>query len=307
MKRLLGAAGTIAVAASLLPLAARAAWIFELVTHFRLQIVAALAALLLVFLARRAYAWCLVLLACAALNMPPLVAYLRPAVAHAAGSATVSFLAVNVAARNDEYAGLLETIARANADVVVLVEFTRRWSERIAVLSKDYPHQARFPRDDAFGIALLSRYPFETADEVALGPSSAIDARLQTPRGIVRVIGVHLYPPVSAARARLRNGQLEALAELLAPLPDPLVVLGDFNVSPYSPYLAAWLARTGLRDARRGFGLDFTWPAHFPPLGVPIDHILVSASLGVAEHRRLPAFGSDHYPVLARLVQDHAT
>jgi endonuclease/exonuclease/phosphatase family metal-dependent hydrolase len=61
---------------------------------------------------------------------------------------------------------------------------------------------------------------------------------------------------------------------------------------------------TGLRDPRAEFGLGFTWPTFFPLLGIPIDHCLVSADLGVAQYRRLADFGSDHYPVLARLVQD---
>jgi endonuclease/exonuclease/phosphatase (EEP) superfamily protein YafD len=38
-----------------------------------------------------------------------------------------------------------------------------------------------------------------------------------------------------------------------------------------------------------------------PFLGIPIDHCLVSPSLTVRSHRRLQNFGSDHWPVLARI------
>ena len=225
------------------------------------------------------------------------------------GELTVASYNVNFGLAGD--GPTIEAIRALGADVVFLQETHRGWERPLRdALADDYPHiEFRHHRTRPGGLAVLSKLAFDAGDVIAetAGSFPAWRVELDSEIGRVQVLNVHLYPPVSAARARLRNGQLEALAELLAPLPDPLVVLGDFNVSPYSPYLAAWLARTGLRDARRGFGLDFTWPAHFPPLGVPIDHILVSASLGVAEHRRLPAFGSDHYPVLARLVQDHAT
>jgi endonuclease/exonuclease/phosphatase (EEP) superfamily protein YafD len=39
-----------------------------------------------------------------------------------------------------------------------------------------------------------------------------------------------------------------------------------------------------------------------PVLGIPIDHCLVSEEIRVIAHRRLPAFGSDHYPILAELA-----
>jgi endonuclease/exonuclease/phosphatase family metal-dependent hydrolase len=174
----------------------------------------------------------------------------------------------------------------------------------LAPLSSRYPHRFTLARHDAFGIALLSRYPLEAAHDVALGATAVIDARVVAPGGAVRFIGVHLRPPMSAQYAHERDTELEALAEHVANIAEPRVVLGDFNMTPYSPYFAGFLEVTGLRDPRAEFGLGFTWPTFFPLLGIPIDHCLVSADLGVAQYRRLADFGSDHYPVLARLVQD---
>jgi endonuclease/exonuclease/phosphatase (EEP) superfamily protein YafD len=303
VKRVLEALGAATVVASVLPLLATTLWIFELFTHFRVQLVATLALLALVFALRRAWRWCAALAFGLAVNVAPLVPYLRPGTTPAA-AATLNVLSVNVQADNDEYAGLVDGIAQTRPDVVLVVEFTERWSERLASLDTEYPHQFLLPKEDKFGIALFSRYPLEAAEELEVGPTSTIDARVATPRGTVRLIGVHLRPPISARRARERNAQLAALVPHVAAAPEPLIVLGDFNMSPYSPYFASWLEQTGLRDARLGSGPDFTWPTFFPPLGVPIDHCIVSQGLAVAEYRRLPAFGSDHYPVLVRLVQE---
>jgi len=39
-----------------------------------------------------------------------------------------------------------------------------------------------------------------------------------------------------------------------------------------------------------------------PLIGIPIDHCAVSKEVTVVAHRGLPAFGSDHYPILAELA-----
>ena len=304
MRPLLAGLGSAAVAGSVLPLAARLWWVFELFSHFRVQLLAGLAVLALLFAARRAWTWCAVLTLCMAVNAPSVLPYLQPATARATGPATLTVLGVNVEADNDEHAELLASIAQSNPDVVLVVEFTDRWGEHLAPLADAYPHQFRRPRFDRFGIALFSRYPFESVADLELGPTTAIDARLRTPLGTTRLIGVHLLPPVSADWARQRNSQLDAIAQHTASATEPLIVLGDFNISPYSPYFGDWLARAHLTDAGRGLGPRFTWPSFLPLLGIPIDHCIVSDGLGVAEYRRLGAFGSDHYPVLARLIQE---
>ena len=297
--------GATVIVASVVPIAARLWWVFELITHFRVQLIAILIVLGVAFAVRRAYVWCGALAACAALNVAPLVPYLWPADTDPHGTPTLTMLSVNVRSSNTEYLGLLETISREHPDVVLVVEFTNARAEGLAPLAAHYPYRFSLPQDnESFGIAIFSRYALEAAHDPALGATALIDARIATPQGPVRVLGVHLRSPLSAGRAHERDTELEALTRHAASIAEPLVVLGDFNMTPYSPLFADFLEATGLRDPRAEFGLGFTWPTFFPLLGIPIDHCLVSPDLGVAQYRRLPAFDSDHYAVLAQLVQD---
>jgi endonuclease/exonuclease/phosphatase (EEP) superfamily protein YafD len=76
------------------------------------------------------------------------------------------------------------------------------------------------------------------------------------------------------------------------------MVLGDLNLSPWSPYFGDLLSSAGLRDSREGFGIQASWPTAVPLLRVPIDHVLYSPEV-VINHRQIgPDVGSDHLPVV---------
>lgn len=292
------------IAASLAALAARLWWGFELFAHFRVQYVAAQLplAVLLAMLRRRRFAAVVALAAVP--NVLPLVPYLAPGAQAAASGRTLDVVAVNVEWRNPSAKGLLETLAAETPDVIVVVELTETWVERLRPLLEHYPYRVLAPERGAFGIGLLSRHPLEDARAFPLETTTAIEARVAAPGGPMRVIGVHLRPPVTKDDAAERRRQLERLAALSAQRSEPVAVCGDFNLTPYSPEFTGFVRRTGLRDSRAGRGPGFTWPTSLPILGIPIDHCLVSPEVGVARFRRLPAFGSDHYPIAVELFME---
>jgi endonuclease/exonuclease/phosphatase (EEP) superfamily protein YafD len=304
VKRALATLAALSIGASVVAMAGGFWWVFDLFAHFRVQLLAAQIVLIAAFAFRRNWRWSSALIACALLNAAPLGPYLWPGAEVAVDGSGITLLAANVQARNDAPDRLLELVAKTRPDLLLLVEFTPRWGAHIAALDAQYPYQIRVPRTDNFGIALLSRHPFAAARELQLGATIAIDAVVEGPGGTLRLLGVHLMPPVTAAGARERNAQLAALAALAESRHEPLLIAGDFNLSPYSPHFVALLERARLSDARAGRGLDFTWPSFFPPLGIPIDHCLVSEDLVVAEYRRLQRVGSDHYPILVKLARE---
>ncbi|MGB2680209.1 MAG: endonuclease/exonuclease/phosphatase family protein, partial [Candidatus Competibacter sp.] len=112
------------------------------------------------------------------------------------------------------------------------------------------------------------------------------------------VVGTHPLPPMNAGLARRRNEQLASLAEFARQTPDPLVMLGDLNITPWSPYFERLLADSGLRDGRGGHGLLPTWPVGWPMLWIPIDHVLVSDDVQIRRWQTGAVIGSDHYPVI---------
>ena len=103
-------------------------------------------------------------------------------------------------------------------------------------------------------------------------------------------------PPVSADLARDRNEQLATLAEFARQSTHPLLLVGDLNISPWSPHFARLLADSGLRDS--GYGISPSWPVGWLPLQIPIDHALFSAGIHIKYRKTGTDLGSDHYPII---------
>jgi endonuclease/exonuclease/phosphatase (EEP) superfamily protein YafD len=278
------------------------AWILELMTHFRLQYLAAQLLVLGVCLALRHWRTSAALLPLLALNANAVYAYRPSSPPLPLGDASFTVMTANLSSRTTEYTAFIEQASAAAPDVLVLVEFDHDWQESLAGLAADYPHAVLAPRRDNFGIALFTKLPILEQRVFDLRSSKALDARLRLPDGrTMRLIAVHLRPPLNRQLAAERDAQLTVLAELAARIDEPLIITGDFNLTPYSPAFDAFTARAGVRDTRAGRGWGITWPTFLPAAGIPIDHCLVSEHLGAGELRRGRAFGSDHYPILTTL------
>jgi endonuclease/exonuclease/phosphatase (EEP) superfamily protein YafD len=302
---LLVAVASIATALGLLPLGARLWWIFDLTTHFRLQFLGVAGVLLVLLALRRKWLPAALLLVIGALNAWPVLPYLprfAPTATAAPAATPLKVLTVNVSFRQFSARRFREIVAEAAPDVLLVVEFTPHAEEVLAEFDKLFPQQLKAPAEGPYGIALWSRFPLEHAFTFPLGPVQGVEARVQTPDGAFTLLGVHLSAPTLPRRAEQRNDELELLAERRAALAGPVIVAGDFNVTPYSPYYSDWLAVTRLTDSRYGRSLSASWPAVLPILGIPIDHVAVSNEFVILAHHRLPAFGSDHWGIMAELA-----
>jgi endonuclease/exonuclease/phosphatase (EEP) superfamily protein YafD len=103
-----------------------------------------------------------------------------------------------------------------------------------------------------------------------------------------------------AAHFRPQDEQLDRAARLAAQAPaGGVVLLGDLNLTPWSPRFRDLLDDAGLRDASMQLPFEPTWRAPLPFLGLAIDHVLTSPGLAVTCSRIGADVGSDHLPVIA--------
>ena len=119
----------------------------------------------------------------------------------------------------------------------------------------------------------------------------------------VSFVAAHPWPPSSEFDYRARNNQVEQVGQFMASQPDPRILIGDLNLSMWSPHYRKLISTTGLKNVRRGFGVLPSFPADSLALiRVPIDHCLVSDDIQVVDCRLGEAMGSDHAPLIVDLV-----
>jgi endonuclease/exonuclease/phosphatase (EEP) superfamily protein YafD len=285
---------------------ARHAWVAELFTHFPVHYLMVLAAAGLLCLLRRQYRLAVVAAVLAIPSLWQAGPYLVPffvttSVAENPGDG-IEVISLNLQYRNRDYARVRQYLTDADADVLVLPELTPAWASELREITSRYPYSMAITQRSPWGLGVFSRYPLRDARFVDLGVPGSVNvhAIVELPGQPVALVAAHLSSPSSPARGVQRNTQLRKLADLLAQRARPAIprlVVGDLNVTPFSPYFRDLLEASGLEDARRVHGLLGTWPVRLPAGRIPIDHCLAEPGLGVARVSRGPAVGSDHYPL----------
>src|SRR5690606_33545269 len=169
-------------------------------------------------------------------------------------------------------------------------------------LEAEYPWRASYPQEGPWGLALYSKLPFEelpASPYTQAGHQTAILVELAAGDTPSEPVLPHVSAPTTPAKARLRNRQFGRIAELPRSAGcTARILVGDLNTTPFSPYNQDLVAAGSLGSAARGFGYQATWRAELGPLGIPIDHCLVSDGVRVRSFRTGAAFGSDHLPII---------
>jgi endonuclease/exonuclease/phosphatase (EEP) superfamily protein YafD len=227
-----------------------------------------------------------------------------PASNATAATTSLRFVTFNQHAGNDAAQAIGDWLERSGADVVAMQELASpQRQQALAAALPSFAHvHAQFGR--WADVVVFSRWPILQAQTVALGPGGAQAAvvRIDWRGEPVTLVGVHLHWPIGADNVRLRNAELQALADLARDTPGPLLIGGDFNITQWSPVFDAAFAAAPLQDCARGQGLVTSWPSFFPPAAIRIDHCLASLHWRVLQVRAGPSLGSDHRPMLNDLA-----
>lgn len=275
----------------------------ELYSHFRPQYFAASLVLLVAFTAVRSPAYGVVLLVTTALNASHVLPWYFGGT-RVESDNTIKLLHVNVFSRNDQYDRLFELIDAERPDVIFLQEVSKEWQEATLRLHEDYPYNYVEAREGNFGIAMFSRVALDSVSHVASPPLDypTIVATMTVNDKTLTLINTHPTIPVSQSQYEARNEQLRSIAALANRAAGAVVLSGDLNATVWGRNYRKLEETTGLRNTRRGFGILPTWPTYLPFAMIPIDHALVSDSIGVFATRTGVHIGSDHLPLIVEFA-----
>ncbi|SMF21807.1 endonuclease/exonuclease/phosphatase family protein [Pseudobacteriovorax antillogorgiicola] len=210
----------------------------------------------------------------------------------------LSVLAINVLGRNHDSESVRDLIQKQDADLVMMVEINHRWDRETTSLASIYPYRFTHLRSDNFGFKVLSKHKISNKEVLHHSHLKLPSAKfkLEWQGRELLILGAHTMPAMSHSHWLARNQHLESLAEELRQAEVPAILVGDLNITPWSPVF---------QNIFQGFSFDFTealqtptWPDFMPLLWIPIDLLVATPEVSWVSRRIAEPsdIGSDHRP-----------
>ncbi|WP_238280890.1 endonuclease/exonuclease/phosphatase family protein, partial [Methylobacterium goesingense] len=219
---------------------------------------------------------------------------------------SLSVLIANVQLGNRNAPVLLDTVRKADPDLFLAMETDAWWDEALDPLRERMPNVLKRITGSYYGIELYSRLPLVNGEirHLAKRETPAIVTGVTMRTGeTIDLIGLHPKPPLPWQSSLGRDAELYAAATILNERVEPGILVGDLNATPWEIAVERMRRLSGLVDPRRGYGYVATWNAGSSWLRWPLDQIFHEGGFETVSIDRLDAFGSDHFPYLARLCR----
>jgi endonuclease/exonuclease/phosphatase (EEP) superfamily protein YafD len=281
---------------------------FDSLSHFRVHVAAALILVALPLLLSRSFRWHGALAAglggWAILNVAgtSLVPGLGPVQAAYGPKDDINpvyrLIHLNLRYDNPEPNKVVSLIGRLRPDILTLNEVSSMWAEKLALLSRAYPHRIVCRIDNhAGGVAILSLRPFAAdAERGCLEGGTFATAIVDLGGRFVEVGALHLHWPWPADQAE----QIDNIEPRLGEMSKTSILAGDLNAVPWSAASAS-IAEAAAMEPVGPAGPTWLYrklPAFLRFAGLPIDRIFAKGEVVVHSVDTLAAVGSDHLPVL---------
>jgi len=225
----------------------------------------------------------------------------------------VSILIANVLITNKKSDDFLEIIKNNDPDIILAMEVDKWWVKELKPLNEKYPYTIEHPLDNAYGMALYSKFPLNNYEIQFLNHSKvpSFNTVVILPSGdLFKFHAVHPVAPFPSDKYPDNIGKknssnqeevaLEKIGKMVERDKVPSIVAGDFNDVSWSNTSRLFSESGNLKDVRIGRGLYNTFNSKSMIMRWPLDHFFVSEDIKVIEFKRLPKFGSDHFPLFAK-------
>lgn len=220
-------------------------------------------------------------------------------------------MSFNVWSENHSLQSVAELIERENPDILLLQEIEPFQMKELQQFLAASTGLEDSPWDFAYAPLIMqatgSRYPVsELATNRRKGKMQAV--RVETPAGGITVFNVH---PLRGNWQRRHRQMQTLLREDILVTDEPVILGGDFNTTDMSETYALLSRYLDNAHWEAGWGFGFSYPAErhawqrFLPSWplVRIDHIFYNSHFAALCAETLDeSAGSDHFPVVARLV-----
>ncbi|NEQ52318.1 MAG: endonuclease/exonuclease/phosphatase family protein [Leptolyngbya sp. SIO3F4] len=228
--------------------------------------------------------------------------------------ANYRILVANLNFSNQDATQTLALIDTEQPDLALFIEVSQAMETQLEALNTTMPYSANEAAKS--GLILYSKYPLTNVrlKQFGLNARKSLTADLKVNGQLLSLVAVHPLPPMGRKMFQSRNTLLADAGDHIKNQTIPVIFMGDLNTTMWSPYYQSFIRKTGLKNARKGFGIRPTWPAVasyyglpnivqaiIKPLQIPIDHCLVNSQVTVVDSRTSIETGSDHLPLITDL------
>jgi len=306
--------------------AAIAAWFgfavpfFDLFNHFQLILIAASVVALigvLVLFGGSFWSWplsgLLVLgLAASAVTVGPetMAAFAPRPPLPTDGRQVITLMTHNLFGLNYDMPRMARYIASVKPDILAFQEHFPEQREGLdPLLRATYPYSVYCVGGKRANIAIFSKLPFEqvqdgdcTRDPLAAGRTAHILVRFTLSSGAqFALLTTHFDWPFPIERqAKQRQTIIDAVRGVTV----PLIVVGDFNSTPWSYAQRNFATDAGLTRQTHG---NLTWPVWLWVFGwratwpfLPLDQVMTKGDIAIHDLQAGQPTGSDHLPIIVK-------
>jgi endonuclease/exonuclease/phosphatase (EEP) superfamily protein YafD len=264
-------------------------WVGELASHWTLHAVICLLPVIIVF--RRDPWWGrLFIILLLVGSWPWMRTAFAPRAVQVNPGSTLTIATANISVSNRQREEMYATLLALPVDILILHEVTSS-DQSIFQASQTWPHQTWKINNGPFSMALLSKQRHVNSAFHSINGIPLLEALLDGGEVPLLIYAVHPPAPTDPDFTKQRNQYLAMLAQQLRDRAEPVLVAGDWNVTPGSHM---WNLIINFSQVQPAPGArPATWPAALGPVGIPIDHIL-GRQVGLAPLQAFTIPGSDH-------------
>ncbi len=218
---------------------------------------------------------------------------------------TICLMISNVRMENHRSKKYLQIVKKNKPDLILVNEPDHWWAEQLAELDKDYPYHVKKPLENTYGMILYSKLEFVKANLQFLVqddiPSIHVIIKLRSGEEI-ELCCVHPTPPTPGSNTDKREAELLTVGKNIKKSKRASIVAGDLNDVGWSHTTKLFQRISGLIDPRVGRGFFNTYSVFVPFFRYPLDHVFYDPRFKLVHLERLPKYGSDHFPILIKLL-----
>jgi len=214
---------------------------------------------------------------------------------------------INVLLRNDQYDLLEERLKEWQPEIVAIQECGHLWRFAMQKWKALYPYQTlEADGGGHFELVILSKKPWKKLERIQLGAgvySFALALQYEMEGKRFWVMTLHSPKPTREAQLAEVKRMHEGLARWLEGKRkegQSVIIMGDFNCTPWSIYYRDLMRHTHLHAASRGKPFMTTWNVWYP-FQLMIDHVFFTEDWKLKNTYISRGFGSDHRPVIVDL------